>query len=279
MTAIAAGKQQLIPIEFLVPGRYQPRKHFAQQELQELAATMKRLHVLQPLVVRRLTPQRYEIIAGERRWRAAQLAELGEVPCIVRELDDEDVALIALIENIQRQELNAIEEADAYQRLIDEFRLTHDEVASRVGKKRETVTNSLRLLLLPLRIREWIASGQLSASAGKTIAGIADIGLQIELATHCRKDQNTPWSMRRLESEIEKRKTSQPGIATGRQRKDPNVLLLEETVSEVVGFPCEIQWDANSGGKLTFSFSRACDLDNLLSNLKPVDMNAVTKLG
>jgi len=278
MTTIAAGKQQLIPIEFLVPGRYQPRKHFAQQELQELAATMKRLHVLQPLVVRRLTPQRYEIIAGERRWRAAQLAELGEVPCIVRELNDEDVALIALIENIQRQELNAIEEADAYQRLIDEFRLTHDEVASRVGKKRETVTNSLRLLLLPLRIREWIASGLLSASAGKTIAGIGDTGLQIELATRCRKDQSAPWSMRRLETEIEKRKTAQPG-APGRARKDPNIVLLEGTVSEVVGFPCEIQWDANNGGKLTFSFSRACDLDNLLANLKPVDMNAATKLG
>lgn len=277
MTATAAGKQQLIPIEFLVPGKYQPRKHFAQAELQELAATMKRLHVLQPLVVRRTGEQRFEIIAGERRWRAAQLAELGEVPCIVRELDDEDVALIALIENIQRQELNAIEEADAYQRLIDEFRLTHDEVASRVGKKRETVTNSLRLLLLPLRIREWIASGLLSASAGKTIAGIGDTGLQIELATRCRKDQGTPWSMRRLEAEIEKRKTAQPGSGGGRPRKDPNVVQLEETVSEVVGFPCEIQWDGNSGGKLVFSFSRACDLDNLLANLKPVDAGAVTK--
>jgi ParB family transcriptional regulator, chromosome partitioning protein len=276
MTATAAGKQQLIPIEFLVPGRYQPRKHFAQQELQELAATMKRLHVLQPLVVRRMGDQRFEIIAGERRWRAAQLAELGEVPCIVRELNDEDVALIALIENIQRQELNAIEEADAYQRLIDEFRLTHDEVASRVGKKRETVTNSLRLLLLPLRIREWIAGGLLSASAGKTIAGIGDTGLQIELATHCRKDRPAPWSMRRLETEIEKRKVAQPGTAS-RPRKDPNVVLLEETVSEVVGFPCEIQWDANSGGKLTFTFTRPCDLDNLLANLKPVDAGAVTK--
>lgn len=277
MNAIAPGKQQLIPIEFLVPGRYQPRKHFAQRELQELAETMKRLHVLQPLVVRRLAAQRYEIIAGERRWRAAQLAELGEVPCIVRELNDEDVALIALIENIQRQELNAIEEADAYQRLIDEFKLTHDEVAAKVGKKRETVTNSLRLLLLPLRIREWIAGGLLSASAGKTIAGIGNVGLQIELATHCRKDQSTPWSMRRLEAEIEKRKTAMPAASGGRPRKDPNVQLLEQTVSEVVGFPCEIQWDGTSGGRLIFSFPRACDLDNLLANLKPVDAGSVTR--
>jgi ParB family chromosome partitioning protein len=226
MTAIAAGKQQLIPIEFLVPGRYQPRKHFAQAELQELAETMKRLHVLQPLVVRRMGEQRYEIIAGERRWRAAQLAELDQVPCIVRELNDEDVALIALIENIQRQELNAIEEADAYQRLVEEFKLTHDEVAARVGKKRETITNSLRLLMLPLRIREWIASGLVSASAGKTIAGISDTGLQIELATRCRKDQSAPWSMRRLEAEIEKRKTAQAAAIGTRSRKDPNIARL-----------------------------------------------------
>lgn len=270
-TAVTAGKQQMIPVEFLSPGRYQPRKHFAQRELQELADTMKRLHVLQPLVVRKIAEQRYEIIAGERRWRAAQLAQLAEVPCIVRELDDEDVALIALIENIQRQELNAIEEAEAYQRLIDDFRLTHDEVAAKVGKKRETVTNALRLLLLPLRIREWISDGLLSASAGKTIAGIGNSGLQIELATRCRKDQAAPWSMRRLEQEIEKRKQPGAGGVARGPRKDPNIAQLEQTVAEVVGFPCEIQWDANHGGRLIFSFSRACDLGNLLANLKPVD--------
>jgi ParB family transcriptional regulator, chromosome partitioning protein len=240
---------------------------------------MKRLHVLQPLVVRKIADQRYEIIAGERRWRAAQLAQLAEVPCIVRELNDEDVALIALIENIQRQELNAIEEAEAYQRLIDEFKLTHDEVAAKVGKKRETVTNALRLLLLPLRIREWICEGVLSASAGKTIAGITNVGLQIELATRCRKDQSAPWSMRRLEQEIEKRRNSATGEAVTRgPRKDPNVAQLEQTVSEVIGFPCEIQWDAssggNGGGKLIFSFPRACDLGNLLANLKPVETDA-----
>lgn len=152
---------KFLPIEILCSGKYQPRKAFAKEELEDLANSIKAQGVIQPLIVRKIQSNQYEIIAGERRWRASQLAGLEKVPVICRQIDDTVALAFALIENIQRQDLNVIEEARAYIRFCDEFKMTHDEVAKYVGKSRTTITNYIRLLKLPQAIINWVEQGQL----------------------------------------------------------------------------------------------------------------------
>src|ERR1700761_7558570 len=163
-----------LPVAFLQPGKYQPRKTFDDQPLNDLAASIKEKGVLSPILVRPIGADRYEIVAGERRWRAAQLAKLHDVPVLVRELKDEQALEIAIIENVQREGLNPIEEARAYQDLIDKFGRTQDEVAKQVGKSRPHVANTIRLLKLPAAVRGWVEEGKLTAGHARTLLGVPD---------------------------------------------------------------------------------------------------------
>ena len=190
-----------IPIEKLVPSPYQPRSHFDSTKIQELADSIKERGIVQPLVARKLNNGTYEIIAGERRWRAAQAAGLFEVPVQLKILSNKEALEIAIIENVQREDLSAIEEAEAYQRLMQEFQLTQQQVAERVGKDRVTVTNSLRLLQLPTQIRDLVGQGELSQGHAKVLLSVTDLRTMQRLAEKVRKEG---LSVRSLEREIKK---------------------------------------------------------------------------
>ncbi len=171
-----------ISIDKMVPGIYQPRKHFDKNALQELAESIKQNGILQPIAVRKRTGGGYEIIAGERRWRAAQIAGLHEIPAIIKQVSDRDALQLAIIENIQREDLDPIEEADSYERLMDEFSLSQQEVAEKVGKERSTVANSLRLIQLPREIKDMISDKTISVGHAKVILSLNEKSQQLRLA-------------------------------------------------------------------------------------------------
>src|SRR6185312_1179687 len=192
---------QQLSVDQLIRGKYQPRQHFDAEQLQELAESIKTTGgLLQPIVVRPLANGHYEIVAGERRWRAAQLAELTEVSCLVSHYTDEQALQAAVIENINRTDLNPIEEAHAYQRLIDEFHYLHEEVAAAVGKSRTSITNVLRLLKLDERVQALIISDRLSEGHGKILAGVPTLH-QYALAEQSIQKN---WSVRKIEAEAKK---------------------------------------------------------------------------
>ncbi len=249
-----------LPIEFLVRGQYQPRQHFDPVQLQELADSIKTTGgLLQPIVVRPISNTKYEIIAGERRWRAAQLAGFGEVSCLVGQYNDEQALQASIIENISRADLNPIEEAQAFQRLIDEFQYSHEEIAATVGKSRVSITNSLRLLKLDMRIREYLVSGQLSEGHGKILAGIA-LDQQFPLAERC---VNLHWSVRKLEAEAKK---LQP-VSQDSKYSDPNIRGLETALSEHIGNRVQIECEDRGGGYVRIRFNNIDELEGHFSRL------------
>ncbi|WP_010597480.1 ParB/RepB/Spo0J family partition protein [Rickettsiella massiliensis] len=190
LVAEAPEKETLryLPIEYLQPGRYQPRRKFDQEALSELADSIRTQGIITPLIVRPLESNRYELIAGERRWRAAQLAELSEVPVLIKALTDETALAIALIENIQRQDLNSIEEAEAIRRLIDEFNMTHQQVAETLGRSRTTITNLLRLLELEPSVKTLLLCGQIEMGHARALLSLEPL-LQKQLAEKIVSDQ------------------------------------------------------------------------------------------
>src|SRR6478672_7427771 len=165
-----------LPVAVLPPGRYQPRMSFDEQPLAELAASIKEKGVLSPILVRPIGPERYEIVAGERRWRAAQLAKLHDVPVVIREMPDGEALEIAIIENVQRADLNAVEEGQAYKQLMEQFSRTQEQVAQQVGKSRSHIANTVRLLNLPADVQAWIREGKLTAGHARTLLTVADPG-------------------------------------------------------------------------------------------------------
>lgn len=219
-------------------GKYQPRTEFNPDALDELAASIKEQGIIEPIIVRPIADHHYEIIAGERRWRAAQIAGLNDVPCIVRRYTDEEAAEVTIIENIQREDLNPIEEARAYQKLMDEFQYIHEEIAAAVGKSRTKITNSLRLLKLDSRVQDLLIEGKLSQGHGKVLAGVA-LDQQYALALQCIKHQ---WSVRKLEQSIKKH---QPMTAmhTG---KDPDSKRIERLVADQFSTNAELDNDVYS---------------------------------
>lgn len=225
-----------IPIEQLRRGKFQPRQQFDETALQELATSICSSGIIQPLVVRQLALQQYEIVAGERRWRAAMLAGMLQVPCLVNHYSDEQTAAVTAIENVNRVDLNPIEEAQAYQRLIDEFQYQHDEIAAVVGKSRSKITNLLRLLTLSSQVQVMIMTGELSEGHGKVLAS-APSHKQFELARDC---VISGWSVRRLEDFIKKQ--SQPVTAI-QACDDIHVQVLEERASEQLGAPVKLEHD------------------------------------
>ncbi len=256
---------KLIAIEHLQRGKYQPRKEFDPETLQELADSLQSTGLLQPIIVRPINDQDYEIIAGERRWRAAQLAGWGEINCLINRFSDEQAAEAAAIENIIRVDLNPIEEANAYQRLIEEFGYIHDEVAIAVGKSRVKITNTLRLLKLDISLQKMIIESQLSEGHGKTLAALS-LPLQRELAKKCIEYH---WNVRKLELEV--KKLSQLSSSDSPLKKDPNLTYLEKIVTDKIGCRTYIDFDTNRGS-LKIEFGNLDILEGVLKKLK-IDIN------
>ena len=229
----------MLPIEALQRGSYQPRQHFDPVALSELAESIKKTGLIQPVVVRMLAPKHYEIIAGERRWRAAQQAGLQEIACLLREATDEETAAISTIENVNRVDLNPIEEAYAYRRLMDEFCYSHEEVAAAVGKSRSRITNALRLLKLEPSVQQWLADGLISEGHGKMLAALPQpkqVALARDVVTH-------GWSVRQLEAAVKEVHAAKPKQAA--PMKDPNISRLEEALGDHVG--CKVAIEHQGG--------------------------------
>jgi ParB family transcriptional regulator, chromosome partitioning protein len=250
-----------IPIEKLQRGVYQPRFDFNPDALKELAASIESQGVIEPLVVRPIADNRYEIVAGERRWRAAQLAQLHDVPCIVRQYRDDVAAEVTIIENVQRQDLNPIEEALAYQRLIDEFSYIHEEVAAAVGKSRAKISNCLRLLKLNIKVQEAIKEGLLGEGHGKVLAAL-DTSEQWRLA---QKAIAKDWSVRKLEREV---KAINVGGELLCSDNDPNVKQLEKRLSDHFGSKVNIHYDTNGRGKLAIDFHNYDIFQGIVDKIK-----------
>lgn len=249
-----------IRLELLKRGQYQPRKYFDPEALQELADSIKEQGIIEPIIVRPLPNHTYEIIAGERRWRAAQLAGLQEVPCLVRDCSDQEAAALTVIENIQRQDLNPIEEAESYQRLIHEFGYSHEEVAKALGKSRTGITNHLRLLKLEPSVKDLIRIGELSEGHGKILASLS-LNDQIVYADTIQKQG---WSVRKLELAL---KDQLPDEEPPSSSTDPNVKRVENKLTEKLGSPVKIQYDKYGKGKVTVDFSNYEILQGILEHL------------
>ena len=257
------GELRHLPIEFLQRGRYQPRRDMDPQALEDLANSIKAQGVMQPIVVRPIAgPNQYEIIAGERRWRASQLAGLDKVPCVIRSVSDEAAIAMALIENIQREDLNPIEEAAALQRFQDEFELTHQQVAEAVGKSRTTVTNLLRLMSLSAEAKKLVEHGDLEMGHARAILTL-DSGKQTEAA---RAIVAKGLSVRQTEALV--RRLQQQQIATGDTKIDPDIKLLQDNLSDKLGAPVMIQHSAKGKGKLVIRYSSLDELDGILDHIK-----------
>lgn len=261
---------QHVPIELLKRGQYQPRQHFDADKLNELAESIKTMDgLLQPIVARPLTNGHFEIVAGERRWRAAQLAGLMEVSCLIYPYTDEQALQAAIVENINRSDLNPIEEAKAYQRLIDEFQYLHEEVAASVGKSRVAITNALRLLKLDLRVQEMLIESRLSEGHGKILAGLPPHE-QLPLAERAIKFQ---WSVRRIEQEVKKQQ--QQHAVDKSAYSDTNIKHLESTLAEHIGNRVNIQYEEKGGGYLQIRFN---NIDELEGHFEKIGFHYETEL-
>lgn len=249
-----------IDIDRLVRGRFQPRQQFDESALQELADAIKTTNgLLQPIVVRAIENDCYEIIAGERRWRAAMLAGFSTVSCLIKICSDIEAMEAALIENISRQDLNPIEEANAYQRLLDDFGYTHEQIAERVGKSRAKITNTLRMQKLDTRVQQFLIKGELSEGHGKILVGLP-IKIQYDLAIRSIKNG---WSVRRIEQEVKKLLSQDIVVA---EEKDTNIKSLERALSEHVGCQVEIDVEENQG-QLKINFHNLAVLEGLFSKM------------
>lgn len=250
-----------IEIDLIRPGEQQPRTSFDEAKLQELAQSIRASGIIQPLLVRRRGGL-FELVAGERRWRAAQLAGLTRVPAIVREIPDENLLELALIENIQRQELNAIEEANAYKRLIESLGLTQDEVAQRVGRDRSFITNYLRILKLPTEIQNLLEQEKLSFGHARALLGVSDPHLQRRLAQRIYK--NT-WSVRETERRVRTLSNQRESAPTpAPTHDDPNVRAAEAKLRRRLGTQVRIlPAKAGAPGRIEIEFYSGEDLNRL----------------
>jgi ParB family chromosome partitioning protein len=253
---VPAKGSRTLPVAFLKPGRFQPRKAFADEALAELAASIREKGVLTPILVRPLGTDSYEIVAGERRWRAAQLAKLHDVPVVVRDLADAEALEIAIIENIQRADLNALEEAAAYQELMDRFGRTQEQVAQDVGKSRSHVANSVRLLRLPEPVKQWLREGKLTAGHARTLLSAADP----EAAA--REILTGQMSVRQAERRSPKK--TKPG---GKPPKDPNLADLEASISNKLGLKIQIIHKGDKGGEVRIAYSSLEQLEEITRRL------------
>jgi ParB family chromosome partitioning protein len=265
-----AGPLRDVPIDHIVPNTYQPRRVFEDEALDALAASIAALGVLQPILVRESSPGRYELIAGERRWRAAARAGLDHIPAIIRDVDDETSLAHAIVENVQRAELNAIEEASAFRQLIDDFSLTQDEVASRVGRSRPAVANSLRLLQLPVDVQRLIIDGRLSAGHGRVLVSVDD-DERVALVERILTENLSVRALEALSRDGDEPETSSestdragaPGADAGvGATKPPALLELEELLGERFDTKVAITLGAQRG-RLSIEFADIDDLERI----------------
>lgn len=255
--------QQTLPIELLQRGKYQPRKEMNPEKLQDLANSIAMQGIVQPIVVRHISPQQYEIVAGERRWRAAQLAGLQDVPVIIKEMDDRTAMAISLIENIQREDLNVLEEAEALQRLLIEFEMTHQQIADAVGKSRATVTNFLRLLELAPEVKKMLVNKQLEMGHARALLSLTT-EQQIEAA---RKITNQGLSVRLTEKLVKDIQNPPQKIEPKNFVIDVDVRSLQNDLSEKFGAKVQIESNEKGKGKLIIHYSNLDELEGILSKL------------
>jgi len=248
-----------VAIESIVPNRRQPRTHFNEEAVQELAASIREVGVLQPLVVRPLSEGRYELIAGERRLRASKLAGLNSVPVIVRAADDQSSLELALIENIQREDISPLESAHAYKRLMGEFGLTQEQVADKVGKSRVAVANTVRLLKLPSRILDGLLSGEISEGHARALLGLPNEAMQLAVFDQIISKRLTVRDVERLASETSLSKPRADKKRAVVDEIDPNWIAFRENLSMSLGAPVKIE-GTERGGRIVIDFYSEDDL-------------------
>ena len=256
------GELQTLAIDVLRPGKYQPRTRMDPGSLDELAASIRNRGIMQPIMVRPLDGGDYEIIAGERRWRAAQIAGLGAVPCLVREIPDEAALAMSLIENIQRENLNPLEEAAGIQRLIDEFDMTHQQAADAVGRSRPAASNLLRLLQLAEPVQELLMAGDLDMGHARALLPL-DGARQIQFGNRIAARQLSVREAEKLvQNEIE------PRVRPAPQPPDRDLLALEEEIADAVGATVKIRANRRGAGSISLHFASLDQLDGLLERLR-----------
>lgn len=255
----------LCGIDKIVPSRFQPRERFTLEKLEELASSIKQKGVLQPIIVRKSSDQedKYEIVAGERRWKAAQIAGLKEVPVIVRELSDKEAIEMALVENLQRDDLNPIEEAKAYKWLIESFNYTQNILAERIGKDRSTIANRLRLLSLPDKIKEYLLEGKISEGHARTLLALEDKELMIEVADDIIKNQ---LSVRETEKLVKKLLSGKIKEERRKVEESPQVKYIVKKLQESLGAKVELK-DKKGKGKIVIYYHSYEELDGILDKI------------
>jgi ParB family chromosome partitioning protein len=253
---------QTLPLDVIRPGRYQPRSVFDEDRLAELADSIRAQGVVQPVVVRPLDEDgEFELIAGERRWRAAQMAGIERIPAVVRDVSDEVSVAMALIENIQREDLNPLEEATALRRLIDDFQMTHQEAADAVGRSRAAVSNLLRLLELMQEVKDMVDTRLIEMGHARALLSLED-DLQVQAA---REVLRKGLSVRQTENLV--RRLQQSRKQRGKRRVDPDILRLQNRLGEALGARVSIQHRASGKGRLVISYNDADELDGILQRL------------
>jgi ParB family chromosome partitioning protein len=256
----APGKNpRTVPVAFLRPNKFQPRKTFAPEELQDLANSIREKGVLQPILVRPVAGETnaFEIVAGERRWRASQMAKLHDVPVVVREMSDGESLELAIIENVQREDLNAIEEAAAYHELMDRFSYTQDRVAQEVGKSRPHVANTLRLLKLPESVKAMVRDGRLTAGHARTLVGAPDAEARAKAIVE------SALSVRQAEQRL----PTKSGKSSPSAEKDPDTRAVEASLSNVLGLKVQIVDKGKKGGELRVEYRTLEQLDDVIRRL------------
>ncbi len=257
------GDFRALPLDVIEPGRYQPRTQFGEAALEELAASIREQGLLQPIVVRPLRSGHYEILAGERRWRACQLAGLEQIPALIRDLQDQDALAIALIENIQREDLNALEEARALRRLIKEFQLSHAQAATAVGRSRSAISNLLRLLDLNPEVQELMEGGALEMGHGRALLGLSGP----EQSRVAGEVAARGLSARQTEALVRRRKKSAGSNATQSRRQDPDIAALERRLQDKIAARVEIKSRRGGRGSLVIHYSSLDELDGILGRI------------
>ena len=258
-----------IPLEQIEPNPFQPRVSFDEAELQELATSIEALDVVQPLTVRRLGQDRYQLISGERRLRASRLAGLADVPAYVRTADDQGMLEMAIVENVQRSDLNPIETAIAYQRLLDEVGLTHESLSARVGKRRSTITNVLRLLKLPPEVQQALKAGTISAGHGRALAGLDDVALQLALLRTITREG---LSVRQVEAQVKRLTEPKPeSDAATAPRLSPVLSDLQRELSSGFGTRVRLKRDPRGRGTVTIHFGDDTEFNRILDQLRGED--------
>lgn len=254
-----------VPVDLIQSGEYQPRRDFNQEALQELADSISTQGVIQPIVIRPIDNNRYEIVAGERRWRASQLAGLQEIPAVVREMPDKVALSVAIIENIQREDLNPLEEAISLDRLLNEFDLTHQLVADAVGRSRAAVSNLLRLLELDDELKKYLSEGKLGMGHARALLSLGSVSQKQaarEVISKQLSVRQTEALARKLQAEMDKPASSSV------THKDPDVVSLEGRLAEQLGAKVAVKYSSKGKGTMTIHYNSLDELDGILEHIK-----------